>query len=419
MNALRRCRISGLLALLFAITTPLAAQTDGTSTPADAPSLEKVRERLASGQTTRIVCFGDSITGAYYHTGGLRAWCDMLGLEITRAIPEARVEMINAGISGNTTVDALARIEKDVIAQRPQLVVVMFGMNDATRIPRDEYQANLESIVTRCRAAGAAVVLCTPNSVIENTSRPNASLAEYSENVRQLAADRQVPLVDVFAHWQTLKEADPTSWSLLMSDAIHPNMNGHREFARIMAERIVGREISNERLPEPAPALPRTLEVLQAQQTLKLVALPPYDQIVPDILKQRFPDAKFDVTVWPSDLGSVAEHRQWAERIRNLQPHLVVVSIPAELVSREEAFIRDYEWVLNWSFPFGGRAWDVLPVLPDVAQPESLPDDHEAIVRPITAGKDVAYVARSPSEQRSAAELLDEFIAKAFEQADK
>src|SRR6187200_1498548 len=81
---------------------------------ADKPAVAAVVKRLASGEPTRIVCFGDSITGAYYHTGGERAWCDMLGIALTQIYPQARVEMVNAGISGQTTVQGLARIEKDV-----------------------------------------------------------------------------------------------------------------------------------------------------------------------------------------------------------------------------------------------------------------------------------------------------------------
>ena len=112
----------------------------------------------------------------------------MLGLALQKAYPEAHHEMINAGSSGHTTVNALARIERDVIAKRPHLVVVMFGMNDVTRVPLAEFRDNTETIARRCLDASAAVVLCTPNSVYENERRPNARLAEFSEAVRQVAA---------------------------------------------------------------------------------------------------------------------------------------------------------------------------------------------------------------------------------------
>src|SRR5436190_6181376 len=164
------------------------------SAAADQPKVDAVLKRLASGEPTRIVCFGDSVTGAYYHTGGERAWCDMLGLAIQRVFPQSHPEMINAGISGNTTAAGLARMEKDVIAKQPHLVVVMFGMNDVARASLDDFVGNLSTIVRRSHASGAAVILCTPNTVYENAGRPIAKLAELSERVRKLAKEQGVVL---------------------------------------------------------------------------------------------------------------------------------------------------------------------------------------------------------------------------------
>ena len=90
---------------------------------------------LDAGKPVKIVCFGDSITGVYYHTGGRRAWCEVLGIALKRIYPRAQIEMINAGISGNNTIAALKRMEADVLNHNPQLMVVMFGMNDVAGIP--------------------------------------------------------------------------------------------------------------------------------------------------------------------------------------------------------------------------------------------------------------------------------------------
>jgi hypothetical protein len=52
------------------------------------PTLAGVVIRLESGGCpVRIVCFGDSITGVYYHSGGRRAWCDLLGIGLQQAYP--------------------------------------------------------------------------------------------------------------------------------------------------------------------------------------------------------------------------------------------------------------------------------------------------------------------------------------------
>jgi lysophospholipase L1-like esterase len=91
----------------------------------------KTRQLLAAGkEPVRIVCIGDSITGVYFHTGGLRAYPEMLEIALQKIYPQAQVTVRNAGISGDTTKGALARLDRDVLTHKPHLVTVMFGMND-------------------------------------------------------------------------------------------------------------------------------------------------------------------------------------------------------------------------------------------------------------------------------------------------
>ncbi len=415
-------------------------------TPADEPDIaagriqvSDIARRLETGRTTRIVCFGDSITGAYYHTGGVRAWCDMLGLALQQANPRANVEMINAGSSGHTTVNALARIDKDVIAKQPHLVVVMFGMNDVTRVSLADYRENLRSIIARCQDAGAAVLLCTPNSVYENPARPNDRLAEFSGAVRQLADELSLSLVDCFAAWQQLRDDDPAEWMLLMSDTIHPNMNGHRIFAELMTQEICGKQVSLATSAPPIDALHHTFDRLAQQQSVKLVAMPPFDAMLPEVLRKHFPDAEIDVTTWPVEGQSVAEMAEWAKRIRGMKPDLVIPAVSATTAAIDDKqFVHDYEWVLNWSFQFAGRPWDVVPVLPNVLQvlsddasdvePDVEPETNESadldtvddaatsdrteLIRRIVQGKDLRFIERRDSDERPAEKVVDEWIAE-------
>ena len=145
--------------------------------------LEKGEEEV------RIVCFGDSITGVYYHSGGHRAWPELLQLAILKSAPKAKLRVFNAGKSGNTTTAGLKRIQKDVLDRSPHLVVVMYGMNDLAYGPasaeeserrHELFAGNLRTIVGKCRDVGAEVVLLTPNSVYPEGAprRPLKPLAE-------------------------------------------------------------------------------------------------------------------------------------------------------------------------------------------------------------------------------------------------
>ena len=130
----------------------------------DASQVPRITQRLKTpNHPTKIVCFGDSVTGVYYHTGGRRAYTKMVEIALKKAYPQADVTAVNAGISGNTTRHGLARIEKDVLAHKPDLVTVMFGLNDMTGVPLDDYRKNLAEIIRRNRDTGNQRHQCEGN----------------------------------------------------------------------------------------------------------------------------------------------------------------------------------------------------------------------------------------------------------------
>ncbi len=362
------------------------------------PTVSQIASQLEEGtKTTRIVCFGDSITGVYYHTGCARAWTDMLGIALQQTYPKAKLEMVNAGISGHTTSDALARIENDVLAKNPDLVVIMFGMNDVTRIKIDAYEKNLRSIARQCLDTGAAVMLCNPNSVYENPTRPNAKLAAYSDRVRTVARDLKVPLVDFFKDWSELHRQNPSAWMLLMSETIHPNLNGHKRFAELITRTLSGKQVSLTDVEAAPASLQNTRRLLRDGQTIKLLAMPPYDKVIPATLKKGFPNARIKVTPWPVQNQNLAQIKKWSQKIRKLSPDLVVVNVPANALAlpSEIDFIRDYGWILNNSFHFGKRQWDVLAFLPVKS---TVPAQRLYQARQIIIGKDLTPLARLPDE---------------------
>src|SRR5438552_1850198 len=94
------------------------------STQEQVPSHSAVPEiltRLRDGKPVTVVCIGDSITGVYYHTGGRRAYPEMVEVALKRDLPQAKVKVINAGISGDTLPGGLKRFERDVLRHKPDL----------------------------------------------------------------------------------------------------------------------------------------------------------------------------------------------------------------------------------------------------------------------------------------------------------
>ncbi len=208
----------------------------------------------------RIVAFGDSTTAV--RAGVAQVYAQRLpGKLAGRGI---EVEVINAGVSGNTTADARERFQADVLSHRPDLVVIQFGLNDSAvaiqqgetepRVALPDYQQNLAHYVRTLKGHGIHVVLMTQNALLwtdalkTECGRPpykpddrwglNVLNAEYAESVRKIARAHDVPLVDVYQGYQDYDRVPGQTADALLSDGVHPNDEGHRLVANLLTEQI-------------------------------------------------------------------------------------------------------------------------------------------------------------------------------------
>ena len=199
-----------------------------------------------AAEPLRIVALGDSITKGV--RSGVKAEETFAArLESALATDGAKVSVTNVGIGGERTDQALKRLAKDVVAQKPALVTIMYGTNDsyvdqgksAARITVDEYRANLSRLVAELRAVGITPVLMTAprwgrgaklNGAGEH---PNVQLEQYVAACRAVALEQRIPLVDHFQHWTTA-EAKGTDIATWTTDQCHPNPEGHRVIAELM-----------------------------------------------------------------------------------------------------------------------------------------------------------------------------------------
>ena len=357
----------------------------------------KTAQLLAAGkEPVRIVCIGDSITGVYYHSGGLRAYPEMLHIALQKIHPQAQVTVRNAGISGDTTTGGLKRLERDVLAQKPHLVTIMFGMNDLVRTPIADFQNNLREIIRRCRAIDAEVVLCTQNSIVESPQRPGAKLAEFTQAIRDIAKAESLPVADCFAAFEAIHAQDALEWNLLLSDPIHPNMAGHKLFAETIAQTITGQQASLADIGPPLPALSHTLALLKAGQPVKVLAMPPYDTLIVPAIQQFYPKAIVNVTSWPTEGQSLAQLEESAKKVRTMDQDLVLIAVPGSLpVQKPESFHKSYSWIMNWSLSFGPQEWDVIVALPPAAKNKlaTKEQQHEAFARRLIEAQDLHILA--------------------------
>lgn len=374
--------------------------------------------RLESGEgrPVKIVCFGDSVTGLYYHTGGVRAYTDFLGIALRRLYPQAKIEMVNAGISGHTTDNGLARMEKDVIFHRPDIVTVMFGLNDLGKSGKIEaYRANLGRIVDRVRAAGGEAILCTPNSVITTERRPFEGLVNYCQVVREVALAKQVPLCDSFAEFEKLRAEDELAWRLTMSDEIHPNAAGHKHIAEQIAATISGgRGVSLGDVGPPQPAIERTLKLLAKGDVVRVLAMPPFDAEIAPALKALHPGARVEVTSWDVEGKTLTEIEKAASKlVRPMKPDLVLIATPRTAAKPEHdrnAWIRSQYWLLNYSLGFGKKEWDAVAIHPAVSDPAGNEPKRDELLRKVVAAHDINLIDRTEGDYRKPEVVLREWL---------
>ena len=169
-----------------------------------------------------LVCFGDSITAGYGVDPELTYPADMQR-DLDAAGYHYRV--LNMGVSGETTKDGSARVGQ-VLARRPDWVIVEFGGNDGLRgLPIADSQKNLLTIVSTLRAGGAKVLLV-------GISLPTQYGADYISHFDAIfpAVTRQthVPLLP-FA--QLARGVYGVSGNI-QDDEIHPTASGDKVLAK-------------------------------------------------------------------------------------------------------------------------------------------------------------------------------------------
>ena len=169
---------------------------------------------------SHILALGDSLT-AGYGVASDEAWPSLLASKTGWTV-------INGGISGNTSSEALARLPALLEEHKPVLVFITLGGNDMLRhTPTQETITNLEKMIALVRVHGAKpILLGIPEPSIAGAVFRNLSAAKF---YRDIAKDQQVPLIEDAI-------AEVLSDPQLKVDQLHPNAAGHQ----LLTEKILG-----------------------------------------------------------------------------------------------------------------------------------------------------------------------------------
>jgi len=208
----RRAWLAHCTVLAAAIGMPgLAAAA--VSAPAASPAAS------ANAGKRRILVVGDSLSAEYGLARG-QGWVSLLQLRLAQQAP--RYEAVNASISGDTTAGGRSRLPALLSQQRPAIVILELGGNDALRgLALDATRTNLVEMARASRAAGAKVVLAGMQLPPNYGRRYSDDFAAIFPAVAKSDGDALVPfLLHGIAD-------GPQADTMFQPDRIHPKADAH------------------------------------------------------------------------------------------------------------------------------------------------------------------------------------------------
>ena len=204
-----------------------------------------------------MVAFGDSVTHGATAPGEISyetAYWNRLRQKLNAVRDYVPVNVINAGIGGDCAKEACDRMESQVFAHHPDLVIVCFGLNDVNR-ELDEYIGSLRTIFARCKESDADTIFMTPNMlntyVAEDTAavyrdyaavtaemQNSGRMDRYMDAAVSLAQEMGITVCDCYRKWKRLSETEDVTM-LLANRINHPTPAMHELFADMLFKTVM------------------------------------------------------------------------------------------------------------------------------------------------------------------------------------
>ena len=154
------CLAGALVPATAAAAPPAARCPDAGLAAVLEGALPQMAARFIDSGSLKIVTIGSSSTAGAGASSPRNTYPSQLQTDLQRRFPGYDIDVVNAGANGQEVPDMLARLERDVLAHRPDLVIWQFGSNGLLRgrsLPEMEAAARIG--IQRLKAAGAEVIL--------------------------------------------------------------------------------------------------------------------------------------------------------------------------------------------------------------------------------------------------------------------
>lgn len=221
------------------------------------PSLENVNKLsnslniLKSGKELKVVYFGGSVTSGTGSTDAANKSWRALTTKYLKTL--GKVSDVNKAIGGTGSYLGVSRFEKDVIAEKPDLVFIEFLINDGySAIPKEISVKNLEYMIRTLNKQNPKVDIVI-TLITEKTSC--GTKGERYEKFCSLADHYDIPCVDLGTGFFNHVKGKTNRWMEFFADSVHPNNKGHKVYADVMQEALVKLLVDGNTSAHNLPAL--------------------------------------------------------------------------------------------------------------------------------------------------------------------
>lgn len=206
----------------------LAQHAVNTKTYLDSLKLE-LQKKWPDNRTINLVFHGHSVPSGYFDTPNVKtmeAYPYQTLAEIKKGYPHAVVNSITTAIGGENSEQGAARFANEVLTYRPDVLFIDYALNDR-RIGLEKAKIAWEDMIMGAKKYGLKVILLTPTPDLnEAILSEDAELAKHSEQIRQLANNYEVGLVDSYAQFKEIAKTEDLKG--YMAQKNHINGKGHR-----------------------------------------------------------------------------------------------------------------------------------------------------------------------------------------------
>jgi acyl-CoA thioesterase-1 len=242
-SMIRHCSLLAVLTLLGAPIPAIASAAETCAAPAELVRLHiqlpRTALRLAHHGALHIVALGSSSTAGTGASTPDHTYPSQLAAELRRRLPADPIDVVNKGVGGETSVDMLARFDRDVLALAPDLVIWQIGTNAVLKT--DDLGRDLAVVrdgVRRLKSAGIDVILMDMQYAPRVLEHPAYPVVETG--IATISKEEGVPVFrrfEIMRHWLQAKQLDFST--MLSPDQLHLNDASYGCIGRLLAAAIV------------------------------------------------------------------------------------------------------------------------------------------------------------------------------------